>query len=114
MKWQQDSDKMSKLERLYRQLILVALSAVLVVLIVAFVYPKDQRREPVKSAVLFMVCIGYILPVIFLFRAKIKKSGIIGSELYSYWLSKPLSKCVYLTILILIIVDIYRLFKGKH
>src|SRR5579859_4479251 len=101
------------MDRLYRHSLLVTLSCVCVVLIVACFYPRNQGREPVKSALLFAIGSGYSLSVALWFRSRVKKSGIDGKELYAYWLTKPLMKLVHLIILITVIVNIYRVFK-KH
>jgi phosphatidylserine synthase len=110
VKWQPD-EKTREMDRLYRHLLLAILSAVCTVLIVACFYPRDQQREPVKSAILVVISIFCVLSIAFWSRSKVKKSGIPGSELY--WSTKPLSRIAQLIIIILIIVDIYRSIKGK-
>jgi hypothetical protein len=110
MEWQPD-EKTREMDRLYRRCLLVILSSVCIVVIVACFYPRDQEREPVKSALLFAFACGSSLSVVFWSRSKVKKSGISGQELYAYFMTKPLMKIVHVIILVSIIVAIYHAIK---
>jgi peptidoglycan biosynthesis protein MviN/MurJ (putative lipid II flippase) len=101
--WQPDGRK-REMDRLYRHFLLMTLSVVCVVLIVSYFYPREQQHEPIKSGILFLISAGYGLSIAFWFRSKVKKSDIPGSEMLSYWSTKPLSRIAQLIIIILIIV----------
>jgi len=112
MKWEPD-EKTREMDRLYRRLILVILSAVCAVLIVAFLCPRDVHRNPVRFFILYAISICCVLSIAFWSRSKVKKTGIPGNELLAYWSTKPLSRIAQLFIVILIIWNIYRAIKGK-
>ena len=112
MKWEPD-EKTREMDRLYRLLILqILLAACFVAIVAYFFFPRDQNHEPIKTAVLFAVCMAFILSFAFWGRSKVKKSGIDGGELLAYWSRKPLSRIVQIIIVIGIIVNIYRAVKG--
>jgi FtsH-binding integral membrane protein len=102
-----------EMDRLYRGMLLVSFSCICVILVIAyFFFPRDGR-QPVKSALLFSICMVYSFSVSFWFRSKVKKSSVSGQELYAYWQTKPFSKVVHLILAITVVVELYRAFK-KH
>jgi hypothetical protein len=77
-----------------------------------FLFPRDPDCEPIKTIVLFAVCVAFVLSVAFWGRSKVKKSGIDGGELLACWSRKPLSRIMQIIITIGVIVKIYRAIKG--
>ena len=112
MEWLPD-EKTREMDRLYRLLILqMLLTACFVAIVAYFFFPRDQDREPIKTIVLYAVCIFFGFSVVFWGRSKVKKSGIDGGELFTYWSRKPLSRIMQIIIVIGVIVNIYRAVKG--
>ena len=112
MNWFND-DKNRAMERLCR---LMNLTTILIVcflaMVTCFLYPKDAAQKPVKAALVLALGTGCALCCSFWVRSKVRKSGVRGDELYTYWMRKPFGRLVQLIVAISVIISLYKMVRG--
>ena len=108
-----DDDKIRAMERLCRLMNLTSiLNVCFIVLVACFIYPKDSAREPVKAALVLVLVTGCTVCSSLLVRSKVRKSGVRGDELYTYWMRKPFGRLVQVIVAISVIISLYKMVRG--